>query len=263
MQLMARDKAEASKEQSEFYSEQKMRILYPGLFGNMEEITLTQVKDWVQESRLTYGQAYDLMHTWMSLHERADAAALKTTLKQAEQNALMQIEDLDVPSQPIDVKRLFQMVDGQLHETFWSVAPDIYAKLRKELVERLSPNPQGWRANPSLKEGWETYLAEQDEDDFYSMRTHKYYSYGSDLGLGTRGEKTRKIEDDSRQSESFARWKGIMLQWLAIHPQATEQEMRAYGDGLRLEIQQTEIGEALDRVLLYTENHLRAFSITK
>ncbi len=263
--LEAKGEREASKEQSEFYSEQKMRILYPGLFGDgTETVTYEEVMGWAKAKKLTYGQAYDLLHTGMSIRERRAEAARQLTTRQAKVQCTLAIAEMEVPSDPAERQALFQKKDGDLFEAFFATSPETYAALSKELEERFSPDPKGWRANETLKVGWETYLAEQKEKDFYSVRTglkpiqtfHQLEKYG-------RAGVPFQEKNGDRAGESFRRWEGEMLEWLARHPKATEKELREYGDALRMKINAAHVGGELDELFQAEYANLRKYDIRR
>lgn len=263
LRLKSRAEAEATKEQSEFYSEQKMRILYPGLFGDgAETVTYEDVMGWAKAKKLTYGQAYDLLHTGMSIRERREEAARQLTTRQAKVQCTSAIAETEVPSDPAERQALFQKKDGDLFNVFFATSPETYAALRKELEERFSPDPKGWRANEALKAGWEGYLDEQREKDFFSVRTVPLKPFaGDDMGAFVPASNT--VRDLSRQGESFRRWEGEMLEWLARHPKATEKELREYGDALRMKINAAHVGGELDELFQAEYANLRKYDIRR
>lgn len=264
MRLKARDESEASKEQSEFYSEQKMRILYPGLFGDgeKEEITSERVTEWVKEKKLTYGQGYDLLHTGISIREGREAAARKLQSRRAAVSATVAIEELEVPADPAERKRVFDELDGQLYGRFFADEPDTYKRLSDRLVERFSPDPRGWRKNEELRNGWEAYLDEQKEKGFFSVKTveEPIYMYS---GFGMMAGRPREARTRDHAEESLLKWRGLMYDWLERNPKATEKELREYGDALRVRINAAHVGGELDELFAAAEASLRGTDIRR
>ena len=262
LRLKSKAEAEATKEQSEFYSEQKMRILYPGLFGDgAETVTYEDVMGWAEAKKLTYGQAYDLLHTGMSIRERREEAARKLQSRRAAVSATVAIEELEVPADPAERKRVFDELDGQLYGRFFADEPDTYKRLSDRLVERFSPDPRGWRKNEELRNGWEAYLDEQKEKGFFSVKTveEPIYMYsGFGMMAGPREARTR-----DHAEESLLKWRGLMYDWLERNPKATEKELREYGDALRVRINAAHVGGELDELFAAAEASLRGTDIRR
>lgn len=257
----AREEREADRARQDFYLERKMRAEFPGLFGDAAPVTQREVGEWLKQGKITRGQAYDLLHTALAVQTRREEAARRLADSRAKVAATVAIEDMEVPDDPAERKALFDEADEQLFERFYAADPETYLRLSRRLEEALSPDPRGWRANPGLKGGWDAYLDEQREKDFFSVRTTR--TVETDLLVSGVHERVRTGRDASRAPESFRKWQALMYDWLARNPKATEADLRKYGDALRLEIQRTEAGARLDDLFAAAAQDLRENDISR